>query len=365
MAWAGCVVVSEPNIDEAGTTGPSATESSAGPVLTSSSGGSSSGSSSSSSTGESGEAPPIVAGDFEVLWTVSPSGVNPPADSAGTIRTDAYDIPPVEYGDHPGELKDRELLYADIEARIVESIEDVEAGGFGVLPRPPWVPTWCGSSDAAHDGFAASSEGAGLEGAELEAAFEAEALEILLEVLARARATRPSVQWGFRGVPSPEYWNIVKRGEDNTYEAWRMCEVSSPASRQLWDAVDFTAPELRYFYSVRDDGMYNASYVNRWVEAMRLANKPVYPLFGGRFLQSSNENDSIYIGLPYYAEDIELVLTELRNAGADGLIYDLNADDCWDLDADCSAAPPADLQAAVEDYWMTAFSPVLATFDEM
>lgn len=360
------MVVSEPKIQEVGTTGPAATESSTGPSLGSSSG-SSSGEpgSSSSSGGESGEAPPILPGEFEVLWTVSPSGVSPPADSAGTIRTDAYDILPVDFGDHPGELEDREGLYAQIEAEIESAIVDAEAGGFGVLPRPPWVPAWCGSSDDAHDGFAASSYGAGLSGAELRAAFEAEALEILLGVLARARATRPNVQWGIRGVPSPEYWEIVERGEDDTYETWRTCEVSSPASRELWEAVDFTAPELRYFYSVRDDGAYNASYVTRWVEAMRLANKPVYPLFGGRFLVSSSDDDSIYIGLPYYSEDVEVVLTELRNAGADGLIYDLNADDCWDLDADCSAPPPADLQAAVDDYWMTAFSPVLATFDEM
>lgn len=366
VAWAGCVVVSDPNVEVAGTTGTGTGESSAGPVVVSSA----SESTASTSTGaagdsESGEAPPIAAGTFEVLWTVSPSSVVPPRGSAGTIRTDAFTVASVDYGSHPGAFEDRETLYAEIEAGIETAIPDGDAAGFGVLPRPGWIPAWCDSSDAAKDGFAASALGDGLSGAELESAYEAAALEILLEVLTRARAARPNVAWGIRGVPSPEYWRIVQRNEDATYEPWRTCNVSSPAPRELWEAVDFTAPELRYFYSVRDDGSYNASYVTRWVEAMRLANKPVYPLFDGRFLRSSDEDDSIYIGLPYYPEDIELVLTELRNAGADGLIYNLDADACWDLDADCSAAPPADLQAAVDDYWMTAFSPVLATFDEM
>lgn len=368
MVCAGCVVVGEPSL-ESGTTGPSATESSSGGTGLESSSADSSGespsSSSSSSEAETGEAPPVEATEFEVLWTGFPAEAAPSADFGGTIRTDAYDIPWVSYGAHPRAVEDREALYAEIDAGVASAIPDPEAEGFGVLPQPSWVPAWCGSTDAARDGFAASEYGQGLAGLELEAAFEAEALEVLLEIVARARAARPNVKWGIHGVPKPEYWKIVDNNDDDTYEAWRTCNVSSPAPRELWDAVDFTAPELRYFYPLAINGSHNESYVSRWVESMRLAGKPVYPLLGGRFLDSgSGGKPPTYVGLPYYPEDVELVLTELRNAGANGLIYDLEVEGCWDFENGCGGPPAADPEATFEDYWTTVFSPVLATFDE-
>lgn len=61
---------------------------------------------------------------------------------------------------------------------------------------------------------------------------------------------------------------------------------------------------------------------------------------------------------------MELLLTELRNAGANGLIYDLDVEGGWDFENGCGGRLAADPQGAFEDYWMTAFSPVLATFDE-
>ncbi|MBV1862518.1 MAG: hypothetical protein KUG77_29115 [Nannocystaceae bacterium] len=361
----GCVVVSEPNVELAGTTGLVGTQSSTGLGLSSSESSSSSGDSGS----ESGGPPPVVPLDFEVLWAVSPSDVVPPRGSAGTIRTDVYGLPPVGFGAHPGALKDREPLYAEVEAVIELAVPDPDAGGFGVLPRP-WVPAWCAASEAVRDGFAASTYGQGLSGDDLEAAYEAAALEILLETLSRARLARPKMAWGFRGIPAPEYWRIVEREEDAMYEPWRTCNVASTAARELWNAVDFTAPELRYFYPVTDNGDHNASYVARWVEAMRLADKPVFPVFSGRIMDSNTLSPPppTYVGLPYYPEDVELVLTELRSAGAGGLIYELAVEGCWDFENDgCPPReePAADSREAFEDYWMSSFSPVLATFDEM
>lgn len=363
LAWAGCVVVSEPSVELAGTTQAAQSSSSGVPETTGAEPGSS------SSESDSGEAPPIAAPDFEILWAVSPSEVMPPAASAGSIRTDVTMIPSVSYGVYPGGV-DPAVLHAEIAAGIEAAIPQPDAEGFGVLPRPNWAPAWCGSTADAQDGFAASEVGQGLSGSELEEAFEGAALELLSEVLTRARAARPSMKWAIRGVPRPEYWKIVERDEDAQYEPWRTCNVASPAARELWDAVDFTAPELRYYYPVGVNGDYNDSYLARWIEAMRLADKPVYPLFTGRFIDSGTPNAPMpsYVGLPYYPDDVALVLTQLHDAGANGLIYDLEVEGCWDFENDgCPSGTPegVDPREAFEAYWMSAFSPVLATLDEM
>lgn len=308
---------------------------------------------------ETGDPPPIEPPGFAVLWGVSPTAIVPPENSAGEVRTDVYLIDGLSYGDQPAAISDLEVFYADVESSVEAAIPEADAEGFGVMPRPLWVPAWCDTSEERQAAFAASELGEGLSGDALAEAYEATAVEILTEAVVRARALRPNVQWGFQGVPSPEYWEIAAREPDDQYEDWRSCNVGGASPQALWDAVDFTAPELRYFYSVRDDGAYNDSYLYRWVESMRLAGKPVYPWFGGRFLSSSSDDDSIYIGLPYYSEDVELILTQVHAAGAEGLIYSLDADGCWDLDADCTAAPPEDLQQAVDAYWMDSFSPIL------
>ncbi len=313
---------------------------------------------------ETGDPPPIEPPGFAVLWGVSPTTIVPPEDSAGEIRTDVYLIEGLSYGDQPAAISDLEVFYADVESAVEAAIPAAGAEGFGVMPRPPWVPAWCDTSEERQAAFAASEPGQGLSGDELAEAYEAMAVEILTEAIARARALRPNVQWGFQGVPAPEYWEVAEREPDDQYEDWRSCNVGGASPQALWDAVDFTAPELRYFYSIRDDGAYNASYLYRWVESMRLAGKPVYAQFGGRFLSSSSDDESVYIGLPYYSEDVELILTQLHAAGAAGLIYSLEADGCWDFDADCTAAPPADLQNAVDVYWLDTFSPILESFGD-
>ena len=354
---AGCVVVGEPDVQVAAEA--SSSTSTEEPI-------GSSGMTSTTTTGtpepastDTGDAPPIDAPEFSVFWAVSPSSIVPPENSAGEIRTDVYLISGFSYGDQPAAISDLEAFYADVESSVEAAIPEPDAEGLGVMPRPLWVPAWCDTSDERRNAFAASELGQGLTGDALADAYEATAVEILTEAIARARAVRPNMQWGFHAVPAPEYWEIAARDPDDQYEDWRSCNVGGASPQALWDAVDFTAPELRYFYSVRDDGAYNDSYLYRWVESMRLAGKPVYPWFDGRFLSSSEDDDSIYIGLPYYAEDVELILTQLHAAGASGLLYRLDADGCWDLDADCSAAPPADLQGAVDAYWMDSFSPIL------
>jgi hypothetical protein len=305
---------------------------------------------------------PLEPSAFPVYWAVLPASLPVPSGSdAVDIRTGNYVIGPISLGQTPASVTDAQARYDALAADIEATIPADAPPGLGVLANYSWELAWCNQPTEDHDAFAASALGQGLEGDALATAWEEAAAEILVGLVERARATRPQLQWGMAGVPRADYHEVINSADRLREE--RACSVVDPSNAPLWDAVDFVVPDVRMWYTATSEQPStlerNRLYIERFIETARLAGKPTIAMLGGRYIRSSDTDDNPYMNLPLLADDARAFVEEARLAGADGFIYALEADSCWNFEEGCDAPNPDDFEVLFEAYWREVMLPPL------
>jgi hypothetical protein len=290
---------------------------------------------------------------FPVWWAVTPASVEVPSGSdAIEIHRDSYVIADLSLGQTPASVADPEAKYDELELAVEALVPADATAGLGLIVNLYWEVPWCTVSEEDREAFAASPVGVGLDEDALAVAWEQAGATIHVGLIERARETRPQLQWGFAGLPRAEYFPNVS-AEPQVVRDERECSVLDPSMAPVWDAVDVVVPIVRMWYTGLEADVLarNRLYVQRYIEGARLVGKPTIPLFEGRYVQSSPTDTNPYESLPILSDDVRVFLEASRLSGAEGFVYALDADSCWNFEEGCAAANPGAFEDLFASYW--------------